>query len=1322
MAEAAADQHTVRVAVRVRPLSEKEIREGGEVCVDVDRKNATITLKQDSGEHLFAFDNIFGLESTQPEVFEQLGVPLLDKAFEGYNSTIFAYGQTGSGKTHTMMSDRKSDDRGLIPRISDDLFKRVTTLSTDNRKFLVCCSFLEIYNEIVYDLLAPRGKQTQKTGLEIREGKGVGVYVKDLQEIVVDSSEKLQKLIDQGFDCRATASTAMNQASSRSHCLFIIKMHQKDDQNASNNNFSKINLVDLAGSERANRTGAQGDTLKEGANINKSLSALGNVINALSLMSSGNKKVFIPYRNSKLTRVLQESLGGNALTTMMAACSPSKTNADETLSTLNYAKRAKTIKVNATKNDEAEHIAKLEEEVEALRAKLAEQASGVADTGRYQAQIDEMEKFMKQTWEEKEKATQRHEEERKALEVQHQKNIEKANAERARRLKLLEEKGDVELSMQELQSLGTNSGSASGTWTQATANWHPDFSKVLAKQQRVTAQCRAVSLCKDAVVHDIASWCEQAKVDDDGGAAGRMLLQQADRKAASMLRELENLNTLERELEDNMATLLPDVRRIISGVETLCGHEQQPESPKAKEEGGEKEEKSEGKEEVSEEFVLTMALIGRQLETHQSKAWGEIGEFHRGLGKFMDSLNDLVGKCGELGSDTAPLVEEIGMEIGGSSASAGPEDLGQEALAARARPLGVSSGEVSDSAMTASSNAEAAPCGRLLNGIGSASDGYGGWCPAMDENKEYIEIDLGAPRWICGVGTQGRRPASGRSEQTRQLLTKVLEESDPIPPERVFKRPPVRLIHDVVVAVHTRHKAFEAATGVKDFTNKELDYRHLQNSNREAKVAFFEKLLGKANGALQAAGPLGQNVPPLSITPSEILGGKNTDESNRLLQLLCYLALQKKLGGGHGGLVSCGDQWVKKYMVLVSVDGTEWTAICDKTDGSALKLTGNADTTQVRYNSLGTNRPAQPVRYLRVQPLEWHGHPGMRLEIYGWVPGEEATTPTAKGDASASLSLSDLLCRLDNVNKKARFLKRAVELAHSAAVERWREAQRQEEERNQKELAEKTAVEQQLADALKKLEELRQTHHLLEDQLQETEQKLIDANTEKLKLEVDKERSETQCASLEEKLTTANDTISQEKEKVSGLEDKVSDLNNQAEDLQMQIGVLTEERDCARTREEELFDTLTAREEELMNTNEGYVYLTDNLHEVREELEEKIETRDRLIETLNERNQELSDEGLKLRQANGELTRKLSEAEKAVQDAARGIPTRFSIKAGSTGMTATTTASDPSDNERGYPERIQEKKEKKKKSKDGPGSGSEGYEEDFDDNDDEDDD
>eukprot|EP00913_Durusdinium_trenchii_P031582 g29574.t1 len=185
---------TVCVAVRMRPLSQKELREGGETCVEVTSKDAQVVLEREGyQEKKFHFDHAFGSDSTQVQVFRSLGIQLLDKAFEGrrsvrlrnwpstgYNATIFAYGQTGSGKTHTMMSDRNTgEDRGLIPRISEALFERIIRLSSPNRKFLVCCSFLEIYNEIVYDLLVPRGRATPASGLEIREAKGMGVYVKD---------------------------------------------------------------------------------------------------------------------------------------------------------------------------------------------------------------------------------------------------------------------------------------------------------------------------------------------------------------------------------------------------------------------------------------------------------------------------------------------------------------------------------------------------------------------------------------------------------------------------------------------------------------------------------------------------------------------------------------------------------------------------------------------------------------------------------------------------------------------------------------------------------------------------------------------------------------------------------------------------------------------------------------------------------------------------------------------------------------------------------------------------------------------------------------
>jgi len=238
--------------------------------------------------------------------------------------------------------------RGIIPRLNNHIFDTVEEekVSQPTTQFLVTVSYFEIYNEVIFDLLdATDRKKRPKGGLEIKEHPALGVYVKGLQEIVVDNATKLQLIVDQGMKNRTVASTQMNADSSRSHSVFIISIHQKDSEDASKNVFAKINLVDLAGSERVKSTGATGATLKEGANINKSLSALGNVINALVEAGKG-KSTFIPYRNSKLTRVLQESLGGNSVTSMLAALSPAACNFEETLSTLKYANRAKAIKVN----------------------------------------------------------------------------------------------------------------------------------------------------------------------------------------------------------------------------------------------------------------------------------------------------------------------------------------------------------------------------------------------------------------------------------------------------------------------------------------------------------------------------------------------------------------------------------------------------------------------------------------------------------------------------------------------------------------------------------------------------------------------------------------------------------------------------------------------------------------------------------------------------------------------------------------------------------------------------------------------------------------
>jgi kinesin family protein 1/kinesin family protein 3/17 len=343
------EETTVRVAVRCRPFNSKEKANGETSCVKIYSDQVVLVNPANSSEeHSFAFDMVIDENSTQESVWVNVGVPILNKAFSGYNGTIFAYGQTGSGKTWSMQGAEGNDLEGIIPRMSSQLFERVEAELKKRQtvQFLITVSYFEIYNEVIFDLLdsSDRKKRSGKGGLEIKEHPVLGVYVKGLQEVVVDSAAKLQSFIDQGMRNRTVASTQMNADSSRSHSVFIINLHQKDVEDESKNVFAKVNLVDLAGSERVKSTGATGSILKEGANINKSLSALGNVINALVEVSKG-KGGFIPYRNSKLTRVLQESLGGNSVTAMLAALSPAACNFEETLSTLKYANRAKAIKV-----------------------------------------------------------------------------------------------------------------------------------------------------------------------------------------------------------------------------------------------------------------------------------------------------------------------------------------------------------------------------------------------------------------------------------------------------------------------------------------------------------------------------------------------------------------------------------------------------------------------------------------------------------------------------------------------------------------------------------------------------------------------------------------------------------------------------------------------------------------------------------------------------------------------------------------------------------------------------------------------------------------
>ncbi|KAM9317134.1 kinesin-like protein KIF13B [Gastrophryne carolinensis] len=414
----------VKVAVRIRPMNRRELDLHTKCVVDVEKDQIVLypsntnLSKGDarSQPKVFAYDHCFwSMDDSVKEkyagqdvVFQCLGEHILQNAFQGYNACIFAYGQTGSGKSYTMMGT--ADQPGLIPRLCSTLFERTQKEETEELGFKVEVSYMEIYNEKVRDLLDPKGS---RQSLKVREHKVLGPYVDGLSKLAVTSYKDIENLMSEGNKSRTVAATNMNEESSRSHAVFNIILTQtiSDVQSAtSGEKVSKLSLVDLAGSERATKTGAAGERLKEGSNINKSLTTLGLVISALADQGAAkNKNKFVPYRDSVLTWLLKDSLGGNSKTAMVATVSPAADNYDETLSTLRYADRAKNIVNHAVVNEDpnARIIRELREEVEKLRDQLTQAESMKAP--ELSERLHESEKLIQEmtvTWEEKLRKTE----------------------------------------------------------------------------------------------------------------------------------------------------------------------------------------------------------------------------------------------------------------------------------------------------------------------------------------------------------------------------------------------------------------------------------------------------------------------------------------------------------------------------------------------------------------------------------------------------------------------------------------------------------------------------------------------------------------------------------------------------------------------------------------------------------------------------------------------------------------------------------------------------------------------------------------------------
>ncbi|XP_052441544.1 kinesin-like protein KIF3C [Carassius gibelio] len=360
----------VKVVVRCRPLNRKEESMGYENIVQMDVKLGQVALRNPKaglGELLksFTFDAVYDACSKQSDLYDETVRPLIDSVLRGFNGTIFAYGQTGTGKTYTMQGQwLDAERRGIIPNSFEHIFTHISR--SQNQQYLVRASYLEIYQEEIRDLLT----KDHSKKLELKESADSGVYIKDLSSFVTKNVKEIEHVMNVGNQSRSVGFTNMNEHSSRSHAIFIITVEcsQLGPDGQNHIRVGKLNLVDLAGSERQTKTGVQGERLKEATKINLSLSALGNVISALV----DGRSSHVPYRDSKLTRLLQDSLGGNAKTIMVATLGPASYNYEETLTTLRYANRAKNIKNKPRVNEDPKDalLREFQEEIARLKAQL----------------------------------------------------------------------------------------------------------------------------------------------------------------------------------------------------------------------------------------------------------------------------------------------------------------------------------------------------------------------------------------------------------------------------------------------------------------------------------------------------------------------------------------------------------------------------------------------------------------------------------------------------------------------------------------------------------------------------------------------------------------------------------------------------------------------------------------------------------------------------------------------------------------------------------------------------------------------------------------
>ncbi|GMF16112.1 unnamed protein product [Phytophthora lilii] len=1104
------EAENIRVAVRCRPMNERENREQAVSCFTCGPNGTAVLTNMDNPaeKHEFGFDFVYGCDSKQESVFEDIGVPLLDRAFGGYNGTIFAYGQTGRGKSFSMTGVTGGPEalEGLIPRVNRAIFERVAKerVESPNKRFLVECSFFEIYNEIIYDLLDSSGNgKKNKGGLEIKEHSVLGIYVKDLQERVVETREEIVELMALGAQSRTVGYTQMNAESSRSHSIFTIKIHQKDADDETKSVFAKINLVDLAGSERAASTGAQGDRLREGANINKSLSALGNVINALVEASRAGKKVFIPYRNSKLTRVLQESLGGNSLCSMLATLSPASINFQETLSTLKYASRAKSIKVNAKKNEASSQISQLNEEIAALKQKLQEQMEATLGLDpkekdeivkKYEKQIQEMDRVRLQTWEDKAKLSKQHEMERKKLARERALADQRIREERTKKWRLLEEKGDLELMMRALRDLDGNNGSTDDA--AAAVQWLETAQKVKTMEGEAKDLRTLIQVFRDSLQKDVELWARrcgltqdtsnaskstknvlpQRREDSAAASAAHMTASQMGSKLQNISDESEKLLALEEQLVSDRSALINMMTRELlrlkarhaqleaeQAAATAAAGKSAPNAAQAAKAAKEEEQLLEERERG---LTITLALV----RTQRSALVQSIKSDRQRIFEFSMVTRHVVGFADQhiaLLCDTATKNPEVAKQLARweearaklltvstawedtwKAKATTPSDAAEYVGDGEVGALGLESRLLPDECFSASTKTQDAKLARL--------NGAQCWLPEAQDATPSLVIDFELPRIFDSISVRGGKvqprcslnssaetrattpacntnnppPSSmstfalastsdlqaararykldqvtGTNELTYELLAHVMSWQDllktDVIPVKLFARPPVRFLHDVLSAV-MRNTGF-ANDAV---TEAQRDYAQLATKTERAE--YLSAILDYVQGWYQRQQQNVDNAPSVVIaaTTSNILAGKEPTDTVQFLGYFALAAMDHAVQYPPAPLTPVQEQSAKAAPTPETEAGPE-TDSAGPQDGWATRLrvavsfTGNTgdwrvlgefDANTNADSTVSIALASDPTiaadgsragRFLQLTCVKWHHRVALQCEVFG---------------------------------------------------------------------------------------------------------------------------------------------------------------------------------------------------------------------------------------------------------------------------------------------------------------------------------------------------